>query len=282
MQFFAIKTPLIKPNDNLIDIILNSINLKPLKLANGDILVIAETPISITQDRIIKADEIKEISPISERLANKYKMSPIFTQIIIEEADVILGGVEGVLLTEKDGILIANAGVDQSNSGGENKYVLFPKDPQQTAKSIREQIIEKTGLEDIGIIIADSRVQPMKRGTIGVAIAVSGIEPIDDCRGKKDLFGRPLEITTRALADNIVSGSQILMGEADEQIPVVLVRNVPVKFTNRSISTEEMIMARDECLFMNVFKDLAVYKKPEYMKPTLRRQKENNEEQEKE
>ena len=131
---------------------------------------------------------------------------------------------------------------------------------------MRNSIRKQSGIKELGVIIADSRVQPMKRGVIGVAIAVSGFDPIEDNRGKKDLFGRVLEITTRAVADDIVSGAELLMGEADEQIPVVLVRGAPVTFTDREINPDEMLMPRDECLFMNVFKDLVAYKHPEYRK----------------
>ncbi|MCP4761400.1 MAG: coenzyme F420-0:L-glutamate ligase [archaeon] len=266
MELFPVKTPIIQPGDNIVEIALKSLENVNLSLLNGDILIFAETPVGTTQNRIVDHSDIKTIGPIAKKLSKKYEMDPVFVQIIVNEADIILGGVKGVLLTEKDGVLIANAGVDQSNSGGLSKYSLFPNNPMKTASEIRNDLLSKIKIEELGVIIADSRVQPMKKGTIGVAIGVSGFEPIEDCVGRKDLFGRPLEITTRALADDLVSAAQALMGEADEQIPIVLIRNAPVIFTNREIQAEEMLMSRDRCLFMNVFKDLAAYKKPEYKK----------------
>jgi coenzyme F420-0:L-glutamate ligase len=235
-------------------------------LVEKDILVFSEKIIGTAQNRIVDLEYVSNISEKAYELAEKYSMDHRFVQIILEEADVVLGGVKSVLLTQREGILIANAGADRSNSGGPTKIILFPSELQLTAKNIRISIQNMTGIKDLGIIIADSRVQPMKRGVIGVAIAVAGFEPIDDNRGRMDLFGRKLEITTRAVADDIVSAAELLMGEANEQTPVVIVRSAPIKFTVRDIKAEEMLMPREECLFMNVFKDLAAYKHPEHKK----------------
>jgi coenzyme F420-0:L-glutamate ligase len=266
MELFPIKTPIIYAGNDLLKITLESIKNANLTLQEGDILVFAETVVGTAQNRIVDIGDVKTISDKAKELAEKYFMDPRFVQIILEEADVILGGVRTVLLTQKDGVLIANAGADKSNSGGMSKVALFPEKLNETVNEMRETLRKASGVKELGVIIADSRVQPMKRGVIGVAIAVAGFEPIDDNRGRKDLFGRELEITTRAVADDIVSAAELLMGEADEQVPVVLVRNAPVTFTNRKIQKDEMLMPRDECLFMNVFKDLVAYKHPEYKK----------------
>jgi len=266
MKFFPIKTPIITPNAELIQIILDSIANTSLKIQENDILVITEKVVSFSQNRIIDKSSIIIKDGLAKKLAIKYQMDPAFVQLIINEADTILGGVKGVLLTEVHNILIANAGIDQSNSGGLDKFVLLPKDPQETAYNIYQELKEKTYVKNLGIIISDSRVQPMKKGTIGVAIAVAGFEPVENCIGKLDLFNRPLRITKRAIADDLVCGAQVLMGEANEQIPVVLIRDAPVKFTDRKISYDEMIINKEDCLFMNVFKDLKNYKKPIFKK----------------
>ncbi len=266
MELHPIKTPIIYVKDDLIKITLESIKHANLVLQENDILVFAETVVGTCQGRIVDIEDVKNVSEKAKELAEKYFMDPRFVQIILEEADVILGGVRTVLLTQKDGVLIANAGADKSNSGGLTKVALFPEKLNDTVREMRESFQKATGLKELGVIIADSRVQPMKRGVIGVAIAVSGFNPIEDNRGRKDLFGRVLEITTRAVADDIVSAAELLMGEADEQVPVVLVRGAPVQFTDRLIEKDEMLMPRDECLFMNVFKDLVAYKHPEYKK----------------
>ncbi|MBN2155818.1 MAG: coenzyme F420-0:L-glutamate ligase [Candidatus Lokiarchaeota archaeon] len=266
MELHPISTPIIYPKNDLVKITLDSIINANLSLKEKDILVFAETVVGTVQNRIVDLNDVKEISEKASELAEKYTMDPRVVQIVLDEADVILGGVKTVLLTQKEGILIANAGADRSNSGGFTKIKLFPENLHETVFNLHSEIKEKTGINQLGVIIADSRVQPMKRGVIGVAIAVAGMEPIDDSRGKKDLFGRPLEITTRAVADDLVSAAELLMGEANEQVPIVLIRGAPVTFTDRKIMTEEMLMPREECLFMNVFKDLAAYQNPEYKK----------------
>jgi coenzyme F420-0:L-glutamate ligase len=152
-------------------------------------------------------------------------------------------------------LFVANAGVDSSNAP--NGYVvLLPKEPQKTADRIKKAVEKETG-KKIGIIIGDSRVIPLKRGVIGVALATAGIEPVEDCRGKTDLFGRKLQVTFRAIADDMVSASQILMGEADEQIPMVLIRGAPIKFTEEL--QQDMQLSPEECIYMKVFQLRPIY-----------------------
>jgi F420-0:gamma-glutamyl ligase len=107
--------------------------------------------------------------------------------------------------------------------------------------------------KDVGVIIADSRTQPLRLGTVGLAVAVAGINPIKDYRGHPDIFGKPLRITRSAVADNLASAAQILLGEADEQVPFVLIRDAPVQFTNKRIQPEAMTISRQECMYMAVF-----------------------------
>ncbi len=132
----------------------------------------------------------------------------------------------------------------------DENVVFLPKDLQKTADSIRQQL-EKRHKVKIGIILADSRVQPLKVGVIGMALAVSGFQPVIDCRGRKDLFGRVLRIKQMAVADDIASAAELLMGECDEAVPFALVRGAPVNFTDDT--PVSMVMTASECLFMNVF-----------------------------
>ncbi|MHA1821860.1 MAG: coenzyme F420-0:L-glutamate ligase [Promethearchaeota archaeon] len=256
-QLFGIKTPIIMPNDDLIDITIRSVeNYRNLRIHDGDILVYAESVVATTQNRIVELKNIKNISKDAEKLADLFQMEPELTQLILDEADEILGGVKGVLLTKKEGLLIANAGIDKSNSGGEGFVVLFPKAPMENAAQIREKIMARLHLENLGVIIADSRVHPLRRGVIGVALGIAGFEPVEDIRGKQDLFGYTLSITTRAIADDLASAAEVLMGESNEQIPIVLIKNAPVKFTDRLINEKEMEISKEEDLFLNAFKKI--------------------------
>ncbi|MFX1450430.1 MAG: coenzyme F420-0:L-glutamate ligase, partial [Promethearchaeota archaeon] len=116
--------------------------------------------------------------------------------------------------------------------------------------AIRKKIQEKTG-KRIGIVLSDSRTQPLKRGVVGAALAVSGIEPVSDERGKPDLYGRLLKFTFRAIADDLATAAQLLMGESNEQIPIVLIRGAPVQLTE--MPKYDFFMPAEECLYMNIF-----------------------------
>jgi F420-0:gamma-glutamyl ligase len=146
--------------------------------------------------------------------------------------------------------LIANAGIDRSNAGPGN-VVLLPKNLKLVVKEYWERLKQEFGINKLGVIIADSRVQPLRKGTIGIAIATAGFEPVEDCVGKPDLFNRPLEITIRAVADDLVSAAQFILGEANEQTPVALIRGAKVQFTNDPKLTTEM--PPEQCLYMNIF-----------------------------
>ena len=126
----------------------------------------------------------------------------------------------------------------------------------------RQEIRKEFNVKNLGVIISDSRVQPLRKGTIGIAIATAGFEPIEDLRGQPDLFGRPLEITMRAIADDLTSAAQFLLSEAAKQTPIVIIRGSNVDFTENPKTTPEM--APEECLYMNIFS-----------KYLLKRQKEN-------
>ncbi len=250
MQVFGLKSAIVQPNDDLIAHIIESLKIANLSLQNKDILVLSETVVATTQGRMINLKTVKEIRPEAVALAKQYLMDPRLVELVFQESAAIIGGVDHVLLAEVGGILIANAGIDLSNAGGDDNAVFLPRDLQKTADQIRRQLEQRFNVK-IGIILADSRVQPLKVGIIGMALAVSGFQPIIDCRGRKDLFGREIRIKQMAVADDIASAAVLLMGECDESIPFGLVRGAPVKFTDDS--PVSMVMLPTECLFMNIF-----------------------------
>lgn len=251
MELFSVSLPIIRPNDELLEIIFESLNKSNIKLEERDVVVVSEKIIATSQGRVVDLRKVVDISDQAKELSLKYSMDERLVELVLREASLVLGGVEGVLLAEINGILIANAGIDHSNSGGENYVVLLPDEPQKTIDNYREFFQNKYNIKEIGVIMSDSRVQPLKKGTIGVAVAISGFEPIEDCRGRNDLFGRPLQITQRAIADDLVSAAQILLGEADEQTPIVIIRGAPIKFTDNPSITMEM--DPEKCLYMNIF-----------------------------
>jgi coenzyme F420-0:L-glutamate ligase len=251
MELFGIQTPIINPGENLVDKIWASLTDQGFSLEPNDILVIAETVVATAQNRIRELSAV-QVSPRAQELSERYDLEPPLAQLILDEADEILGGVPHVLLTIKDNTLMANAGIDRSNAPA-GHVILLPSNPTETAWQIKRDLEAKTGHE-LGVIIADSRTQPLRLGTVGLAVAVAGLEPIKDFRGQTDLFGRPLRITRAAVADNLASAAQLLLGEADERLPLVVIRGAPIQNTKRIIKSDEMTISQDECMYLAIFR----------------------------
>lgn len=252
MILYPIKTPLISQGDDFMAVIAESMEKNNLSFMERDILVAAESPVGLSQGRIIRLSDITP-SAEAERLGKRYDVEPELAEIVLREADRVLGGVKHVLLTLKDGVFQANAGVDKSNAPP-GYVTLLPDDPCKTAEDFRSYV-KRIFKVNIGVIIADSRTQPLRLGNVALAVGVAGFIPVVDERGHKDLFGRPLRITRRAVADNLASAAEVLMGEADESIPAVLIRDAPVEFTERPIRMEELLIPPSECLYISVFKE---------------------------
>ncbi|MFX1338801.1 MAG: coenzyme F420-0:L-glutamate ligase, partial [Promethearchaeota archaeon] len=212
------------------EIIIKNIKDKGEILKEGDIIVISEKVIATSQGRIINLNEISIVSEEAKGMAKEFDMDERFVEIILQEASVILGGLPGghVILAKINDLLIANAGIDQSNAGPEN-VVLLPKDLEKVVWEYRNVLKKEFNITNLGVIFADSRVQPLRKGTIGIAIATAGFEPIEDLRGHPDLYNRPLQITMRAIADDLTSAAQFLLNEGDQQTPVVIIRGANVK-----------------------------------------------------
>ena len=251
----ALKTThIIQANENLFEILCETLKTNEVSPKDGDILVLAETVVATCQNRIIDLKDITKISNESKQIAEKYSMDPRFVEIIMQESETLVGGIPTMILTEKNHVLIANGGIDKSNAGKEDIYSLWPDKPFETAEDLVKQFKNKFHFKNFGIIISDSRVQPVRRGVIGVAIGVAGFEPIIDCRGKCDLYGHKMEYTTRAIADQLSDAAHIVMGECDEQTPFILIRNAPVIYTDNPVDKMAMIMPKDEDLFNRILK----------------------------
>ncbi|MFW9941700.1 MAG: coenzyme F420-0:L-glutamate ligase [Candidatus Thorarchaeota archaeon] len=260
MKLFSIKLPLIKENDDLLKIIIENIKSQGESLKEGDIIVIAEKVIATSQGRVVTLSNVTNISEKAKKMAKEYDMDERFVELILQEASMILGGMTHVILAKVNDFLIANAGIDQSNAGP-NKVVLLPKDLKKIVWEYWKKLRRVFGINDMGVIISDSRVQPLRKGTIGIAIATAGFEPVEDLRGHPDLFNRPMEITMRAIADDLTSAAQFLLSEADQQTPVVIIRGSNVEFTeNPQLTTE---MPPEECLYMNIFSKYLLKKQEE-------------------
>lgn len=216
-------------------------------LQDGDVLAVSSKYAAIAEGRVVALDDLV-ISPEAAALAERYQMNPRIAQLVAQEADHIFGGIPGFLLTFKDGILSPNAGIDRSNIPG-GYAVLFPEHPYQSAEALRRAIRARLGA-DVGVILTDSWLMPGRLGTTGVALATAGFRPIQDERGKADLFGNPMVVTQRGIADQICAAAQLVMGERDEATPFVIVRNAPVTIEDLDLSVADVAIDWPMCIYV--------------------------------
>lgn len=243
LEVLGINTDIVRVGDDLVEALKKGMAKAGLAFQDGDILVVSESTVATAEGRVVALDDVTP-SDLALALAAKFCKDPREMELILCESDEIIGGIPGVVLTMNKGFLYPNAGIDNSNAPP-GHVVLFPADAQKSASEIRRQMAEG---KEIGIIIGDSRTHPLRLGCVGVALACAGLEPVEDARGQKDLFGRELKITRKAVADNLVSAAQIIMGEGDEGIPAVIIRGAPIPI--REVRGEIPTIAPQECMYI--------------------------------
>jgi coenzyme F420-0:L-glutamate ligase/coenzyme F420-1:gamma-L-glutamate ligase len=215
---------------------------------DGDILVVSSKFVAISEGRVVALRDVKPGGQAKE-LSARFEVPPELCELIIQESDKIIGGVSGFVLTLWKGLLTPNAGIDKSNIE-HGKVVLYPKDPLSSAQRIADAFLERRSVT-VGVVISDSRLMPTRMGTVGVALAAVGFNAVRDMRGHPDLFGNPLKVTRQAIADDLCSGAQLVMGEADEASPVVLVRGLQVPKGAKSVfGPEDFAVPVEQCVFM--------------------------------
>jgi coenzyme F420-0:L-glutamate ligase/coenzyme F420-1:gamma-L-glutamate ligase len=226
----------IKPNDNLIDIILSSLrksNSLGIKIKNKDILVIAQKIISKQEGMFV---ELARVIPSKQALEIKKSVDkdPRLIELILQESRKIIKIFNKTMIVETNqGFICANAGIDQSNvSKNQDRVLLLPRNPDQTASRIRREIKRKTGKE-IAVIISDTFGRPFRNGQTNVAIGVSGVKPIKSYIGKKDMYGNVLKVTEIAIADEIAGASELVMGKSNK-IPAVIIRGFNFTIARKS------------------------------------------------
>lgn len=257
IELIGIKNiPLIKKGDNIAETIMQSLKTGNLTLKEGDIIVIAQSIVSKSRGYI---KNLKEISPSREayqmyenmvskaQKLNIPEKSPELIQAIIEESKEIIKNEHVIIVETNHGFICANAGIDKSNVNGNDNVTLLPKDSDKEAEKIRV-LLKKMTEKNIAIIISDSFGRPFRRGAVGVAIGISGIEALLDKRGSKDLYGKTLQSTIIGQIDNLASAAQLIMGEADEGLPVVIIRGYKYRFLEAA-SIKEIIREKSDDLF---------------------------------
>ncbi|GGN09927.1 coenzyme F420-0:L-glutamate ligase [Halarchaeum nitratireducens] len=246
VTFHGLDIGRVDPNDDLVERIVSTTG-EEYALSDGDVIVITAKVVSFAEGRLIEADDV-DVTERDRRVAEITGIDPREVAVIYEESDVLgaipiaevgedlllehavdpdvaqeaLDDVPSMLVTERNGRLCTNAGVDWSNSP-EGKMTLLPKDPDESARRLRGEIEARTGA-DVAVVLSDSEIAGP--GSMDLAIGCSGIEAIDTNFGRADLYDQPKIGGVDLVADELTAGAALLFGQADERVPVVIVRGL--------------------------------------------------------
>jgi len=229
----------IEPNTNIIDLVLESTVIN-----DYDILIFSQKIISKNEGRIVDLSSVNP-SLLASGIASSYGKDPRLVELILSESKRIVRMQESVIIVESNhGFVCANAGIDESNV--RDGYVtMLPEDPDQSADKLKKQIEQRTK-KNTAVIISDTFGRPFRLGQANIAIGIAGMEPIIDYKGKPDTFGKILQVTAIAVADELCSASELVMGKV-ENCPVAIIRNFKFDFSDAKI--QKIIRPKAEDLF---------------------------------
>lgn len=239
----------IHPGDDLGSSIVEAFHKDLVDFSTGDILVVAQKIISKAEGRFIDLESVAP-TPRAHELALICQKDPRLVELVLRESREVLRCRPGVIIVEnRNGVVLANAGIDRSNveqQDGKERVLLLPENPDASCLLIRNRIVELTGAQ-IGVVINDSIRHAWRTGTQGTAIGVSGLRALQDLRGRPDLFGYALQTTEVGTADEIAAAASLLMGQGAEGTPAVLIVGLSDFFGDGRAS--DLIRKREEDLF---------------------------------
>jgi coenzyme F420-0:L-glutamate ligase/coenzyme F420-1:gamma-L-glutamate ligase len=237
--------PEIRPGDDLAEAILRAARAMKIKLADGDVLVLAQKIVSKSEGRLVNLESVKP-SDFANEIAERQGRDPRLIEVILSESANIIRMDNHVMITEtRHGFICANAGVDRSNVAGKDWVSLLPDQPDVSALLLKTRIAELANI-NAGVIITDTFGRAWREGLTNVAIGVAGIKPMKDFRGKHDDHGKELTATVLAVADEIAASSGLLMRKTT-RIPVVIVRGY--YYDHGEGSARELIRPKERDLF---------------------------------
>jgi len=241
--------PLVRPGDDLPDLIIAALQRSGQTLQSNDVLVVAQKIVSKAEGRYVDLAAITP-SPRAVDLAQQTDKDPRLVEIILRESRRVVRHRPGVLIVEHClGYVMANAGIDRSNidpQAGSDPVLLLPADPDASAARICENLAARCGAAP-AVIISDSFGRAWRNGTVGIALGAAGLSSVMDLRGRPDLYGRALRVTETGFADEIAAAASLLMGQADEGVPVVLVRGLA--WSGPDLPAAHLVRAAEEDLF---------------------------------
>src|SRR3989344_725156 len=230
MRVNPVKTRIFKDGEKLAAFVEEHIP----RLKEGSILVVASKIVALAEGRTVAKSEKEEELIKQESEWMKHVFGPWW-------------------LTVRDGTVVVNAGIDESNSKG-GKRILLPEDSFASAEWLYASLLQNTSIRNFGIIITDSRITPLRRGVVGVALGYAGFKGIRDYRGIPDLFGRSMEVTQTDIADSLATAATLVMGEGSESQPLAIIEDAPVEWT-QEVDRNELKIPRDQDMFRHLFED---------------------------
>lgn len=246
IQIIGLSTlPIIRQGDDIAELTLKAAREQKIDFLEHDIIVIAQKIVSRAEGNIV---DLRLVTPsaLAQEIAKQNGKDPRHVEAILKETARIIRMQGPHLIVEtRHGLVCANAGVDKSNVDDEESVIVLPGDPDQSARRIRERFRDLSGIE-VGVVISDTFGRPWRIGQVNVAIGVDGLTPIVDYRGSSDMFGRPLNVTQIALADELASAAELVMKKSDG-IPVAIIRGLD--YARGEGSARVLIRPAEEDLF---------------------------------
>lgn len=240
--------PIVKEGDDLSALICQAAEKQGTPIQNGDVIVVTHVAVSRVEGNLVDLETVNP-SKAAETVAEKTGKDPRLVEVILKESKRIVRMKQGKLITEtKHGIICANSGVDCSNVAGNSLVALLPEDADKSAQTIRQKIREVSG-KDVAVIVSDTHGRPFRKGEINIALGVSGLKPLRDRRGEKDLFGYTIKVKRTAIADELASAAELVIGQTNEGIPVAIIRGYKYP-KSRTAKATKLIRAPAEDLFI--------------------------------
>ena len=249
IEIFAVTgLPVVNKGDDLASLICQAAEKQGTPVQNGDVIIITHVVVSRAEGNVVNLETITP-SEFDKSVAKRTDKDPRLVEVILRESRSIVRMNDGKLITEtKQGVICANSGIDRSNVPGNSNVALLPENADRSAQMIRQKIRELTQ-KDVAVVVSDTHGRPLRLGEINIALGIAGFEPLRDRRGEKDLFGYTIKVKRTAIADELASAAELVIGQTNEGIPVAIIRGYPYPKSEKANATK-LIRPREKDLFI--------------------------------
>ncbi len=240
--------PSVRNGDDLAELVVKTAQDQGVSIEDGDILVVAQKIVSKAEGRVF---QLRDVGPSekAEKLAETTLKRPDFVELVLQASQKVVKASSDILIVEnRDGLVCINAGIDKSNVEGEDSYALLPRNADDSARKIRQKLMEVTG-KRVAVIISDTYSRPFRKGQVEFAIGIAGIHPFKDYRGEKDLYNYILKVKNIAVVDEIAAAAELVMGQGREGIPVAIIKNLKNVKSVEKCSIKDVFISKQEDLF---------------------------------